>query len=54
MYETDTQINYFYVGRIEDVGAYTNEPDAPLDFCRVQSQVCYYLGQEVHLKDHKN
>ena len=26
---TDTQINYFYVARIEDAGAYTNTPDAP-------------------------
>ena len=45
---TDTQINYFYVGRIEDVGAYTNEPDAPFRFlpCTVAG-LAYYLGQEV-------
>ena len=46
--ETDTQINYFYVGRIEDVGAYTNEPDAPFRFlpCTVAG-LAYYLGQEI-------
>ena len=46
--ETDTQINYFYVGRIEDVGAYTNEPDAPFRFlpCTVAG-LAYCLGQEV-------
>ena len=45
---TDTQINYFYVGRIEDVGAYTNQPDAPFRFlpCTVAG-LAYYLGQEV-------
>ena len=37
--ETDTQINYFYVGRIEDVGAYTNEPDAPFRFLPCISRV---------------
>ncbi len=52
---TDTQINYFYVGRIEDVGAYTNTPDAPFRFlpCLV-SGLAYYTAQELHLKDHKN
>ena len=46
--ETDPQINYFYVGRIEDVGAYTNEPDAPFRFlpCTVAG-LAYYLGQEI-------
>ena len=46
--ETDTQINYFYVGRIEDVGAYTNEPDAPFRFlpCTVAG-LAYYHGQEI-------
>ena len=29
---TDTQINYWYVQRIEDVGKYTNTPDAPFRF----------------------
>ena len=45
---TDTQINYFYVGRIQDVGDYTNDPDAPFRFlpCTV-SGLAYYLGQEV-------
>jgi len=46
--ETDTQRDYFYVGRIEDVGAYTNEPDAPFRFlpCTVAG-LAYYLGQEI-------
>lgn len=45
---TDTQINYYYVGRIEDVGAYTNTPDAPFRFlpCLV-SGLAYYTAQEV-------
>jgi hypothetical protein len=46
---TDTQINYWYVGRIQDVGAYTNTPDAPFRFlpCMV-SGLAYYLSQEVN------
>jgi len=45
---TDTQINYFYVGRIEDVGAYTNTPDAPYRFLPATvAGLAYYLGQEV-------
>ena len=32
---TGTNINYFYVGRIEDAGAYTNTADAPYDFYHV-------------------
>ena len=45
---TDTKINFFYVGRIEDVGAYTNTPDAPFRFlpCLV-SGLAYYTAQEV-------
>jgi hypothetical protein len=45
---TNTQINYYYVGRIEDVGAYTNTPDAPFRFlpCLV-SGLAYYTAQEV-------
>ena len=45
---TGTSINYYYVGRIEDVGAYTNTPDAPYRFlpCLV-SGLAYYLAQEV-------
>jgi len=46
---TDTQINYWYVQRIEDVGKYTNTPDAPFRFlpCMV-SGLAYYLSQEVN------
>jgi len=46
---TDTQINYWYVGRIQDVGAYTNTADAPFRFlpCMV-SGLAYYLSQEVN------
>ena len=45
---TDTKINFFYVGRIEDVGAYTNTADAPFRFlpCLV-SGLAYYTAQEV-------
>ena len=45
---TGTNINYFYVGRIEDVGAYTNTPDAPYRFlpCLV-SGLAYYTSQEI-------
>jgi hypothetical protein len=44
---TDTQINYYYVARIEDVGAYTNTPDAPYRFlpCMV-SGLSFYLAQK--------
>mgnify|MGYP001296930934 CR=1 FL=1 len=44
---TDTQINYFYVGRIEDVGAYTNATDMPFRFipCMV-SGLAYYLSMK--------
>ena len=45
---TDTQINYWYVGRIEDVGAYTNTPDAPYRFLPATvSGLAYYLSQEI-------
>ena len=46
---TDTQINYWYVQRIEDVGKYTNTADAPFRFlpCMV-SGLAYYLSQEVN------
>ena len=45
---TDTQINYYYVGRIEDVGAYTNTADAPYRFLPcVVSGLAYYTAQEV-------
>ena len=42
---TDTQINYNYIGRIEDVGKYTNQPDAPFRFlpCMVAG-LAYYLS----------
>jgi len=44
---TDTQINYNYIGRIEDAGAYTNQPDAPFRFlpCMV-SGLAFYLSQK--------
>lgn len=45
---TDTQINYYYVGRIEDVGVYTNTPDAPYRFLPATvSGLAYYLSQEI-------
>ena len=45
---TDSQINYFYVGRIEDVGAYTNTADAPYRFLPATvAGLAYYLGQEI-------
>ena len=45
---TDTQINYYYLGRIEDAGAYTNNPDAPYRFlpCMV-SGLAYYMSQKI-------
>lgn len=45
---TNTQINYYYLGRIEDAGAYTNNPDAPWRFlpCMV-SGLAYYLSQKI-------
>ena len=45
---TGTELNYYYVGRIEDVGAYTNTADAPFRFlpCLV-SGLAYYTSQEV-------
>ena len=48
---TGTQLNYYYVGRIEDVGAFTNTPDAPYRFlpCLV-SGLAYYTSQEVALE----
>ena len=44
---TNTQINYFYVARIEDAGAYTKTPDAPYRFlpCMV-SGLSFYLAQK--------
>ena len=44
---TDTQINYNYIGRIQDVGAYINQPDAPFRFlpCMV-SGLAFYLSQK--------
>ena len=44
---TDTQINYNYIGRIQDVGVYTNQPDAPFRFlpCMV-SGLAFYLSQK--------
>jgi hypothetical protein len=44
---TDTQINYNYIGRIQDVGNYTNQPDAPFRFlpCMV-SGLAFYLSQK--------
>ena len=44
---TDTQINYNYIGRIQDAGAYTNDPDAPFRFlpCMV-SGLAFYLSQK--------
>jgi len=48
---TDSQINYFYVGRIEDVGAYTNTADAPYRFLPATvAGLAYYLGQEIALE----
>jgi len=45
---TDTQINYYYLGRIEDAGSYTNNPDAPYRFlpCMV-SGLAYFLSQKI-------
>ena len=45
---TDTQINYYYLGRIEDAGAYTDNPDAPWRFlpCMV-SGLAYFLSQKI-------
>ena len=45
---TDTQINYYYLGRIEDAGSYTNTPDAPYRFlpCMV-SGLAYFLSQKI-------
>jgi hypothetical protein len=45
---TDTQINYYYLGRIEDAGAYSNNPDAPFRFlpCMV-SGLAYFLSQKI-------
>jgi hypothetical protein len=45
---TDTQINYYYLGRIEDAGAYTDNPDAPYRFlpCMV-SGLAYFLSQKI-------
>lgn len=42
---TNTQINYNYVARIEDVGNYTNTPDAPYRFlpCMI-SGLAYYVS----------
>ena len=44
---TDTQINYYYVARIEDAGKYTATPDAPYRFlpCMV-SGLSFYLSQK--------
>ena len=44
---TDTQINYNYIGRIQDVGSYTDQPDAPFRFlpCMV-SGLAFYLSQK--------
>ena len=45
---TGTNINYFYVGRIEDARAYTNTADDPYRFlpCLV-SGLAYYTSQEI-------
>ena len=52
---TDTQINYFYVGRIQDVGEYTNDPDAPFRFLPCTFQDLHIiLVKKLHQKDHKN
>jgi hypothetical protein len=44
---TDTQINFNYLARIEDVGGYTNTPDAPYRFlpCMV-SGLAFYMSQK--------
>ena len=44
---TDTQINFNYLARIEDVGVYTNTPDAPYRFlpCMV-SGLAFYMSQK--------
>lgn len=46
---TDTQINYWYVGKIEDVGSYSNTTDVNYRFlpCMV-SGLAYYLSQEIN------
>ena len=44
---TGTQINYNYIGRIQDAGSYTNQPDAPFRFlpCMVAG-LAFYLSQK--------
>ena len=44
---TDTQINYNFIGRIQDAGAYDNQPDAPFRFlpCMV-SGLAFYISQK--------
>lgn len=45
---TDTQINYYYMARIEDAGSYTNTPDAPFRFLPcMTSGLAFYLSQKV-------
>ena len=41
------EINYNYIGRIQDAGSYTNQPDAPFRFlpCMV-SGLAFYLSQK--------
>ena len=45
---TGTNLNYYYIKRIQDVGAYTNTSDAPFRFlpCMV-SGLAYYVSQKV-------
>ena len=45
--EAGNTINYYYVKRIQDAGAYTNEADVPYRFvpCMV-SGLTYYLSQK--------
>lgn len=42
---TDTQINYNYIGRIQDAGAYSNQPDAPFRFLPCMAAgLAYYIA----------
>ena len=45
--EAGNFINYYYASRIQDAGAYTNDPDAPFRFlpCMV-SGLAFYLSQK--------
>jgi hypothetical protein len=47
MWDQNTMLNYYYVSRIQDAGAYSNNADVPYRFvpCMV-SGLAYYLSQK--------